>query len=681
MPNQPVEHEEKNRPETKAERLEKRAENAIRADVKPEDREALKDRHLEAEVKEQKNRSMSPEEAATRAKRGEKVVGDATKALGFSLGIEKNNKKGDRDVLLPGRTSEEVKTLQKAEARGKQELPFDPDELQGKATVQNKPSFDEQLKQIQQDAIKQGAPPELFSENEKVRFVPAGTALEIRGQKYELNHLTAQCADVATDARDTSQSSPTTTNSMDHLRVRVVVGGDGVKRIDGHFLKEDNNLIDAVGKLTEPITNAVSKFTADSSKQLGDVIESGKRAVGLSPQLEEHKPIHQATGDGSTLPKSIQNPGDAANLGVGAGTGFVKAVNEMMPGLTPKGAVDGTVQAAKQLGELAKAHGAHEKNLHENPIGTLFNDAVEVKKMYDGAVDWANKRSQTESFAERGQDIGKASPDVLMASEIIFIANGKLMPPRDAAKLQLETKTPAELEALGIKRTTADQIKAEDAVNPIDRNALQQEKFRQLRQLSAENQPLIDDFKGLMDDKYASHSYGEPKLEETILKKVERPDTKARKPWFDIEHVRDGQRFTTVVDNLDVLPSIAKDLKASKFEVFEANISKMEPNERGWRMMPFDLRAPNGQFVEFQVLPREMHEAGKVTHPIYDKWRDKPLESLSRQEKIFRRDELMLARDVSEKAWSDYLKRTGQSELHVKALTKKVEEVLKEERK
>lgn len=43
----------------------------------------------------------------------------------------------------------------------------------------------------------------------KTRFVPAGTALEIRGQKYELNQLTAQGLDVVTDATPVPSNTKT----------------------------------------------------------------------------------------------------------------------------------------------------------------------------------------------------------------------------------------------------------------------------------------------------------------------------------------------------------------------------------------------------------------------------------------------------------------------------------------
>lgn len=95
-------------------------------------------------------------------------------------------------------------------------------------------------------------------------------------------------------------------------------------------------------------------------------------------------------------------------------------------------------------------------------------------------------------------------------------------------------------------------------------------------------------------------------------------------------------------------------------------------------MMPFDVRAPNGQLLEYQVLPREMYEAGKTTHTIYEKWRQKPLKDLSVQEKIQRRDDLIHARDVSEQAWHNYLDRTSQSESHVKTILNRVTKLILE---
>jgi len=426
---------------------------------------------------------------------------------------------------------------------------------------------------------------------EKTRFAPAGTPLEIRGHSYPLNELTAQNADKVSDARDKPKDNPM-------AGVPTVVGKDGVRRLEGHFQPEQSDeakLIEAVGKVIEPVTQAVSRFNAESTKALHHIVEQGREAVGLShPHVS--KPVHAATGDGSTLPKPIQNPGDAMHLGIGATTGFTKAINEMMPGLTPKGVIGGAAQAVKQAGALVQAHNEHEAKFHKNPIGTVLHDAATAGKMYDGAVDWANKRSQTESFAQRGQDIGKASPDIMMLNEIVFIArSGRLITPRDATNLQLETKTPEALEKLGIKRVTSDQVKPEDMVNPIDRSAPPKEKVRQLEQLSKANEPLVKDFAKHIDEKFGTKSESNLKDPKDILLKSVRADIREKQPWFDVEHVRDALRFKTEVEDLRSLPAIAKKLKESNFQIIKVDVDQLlNPKGRGWRMAAFDLRAPNG---------------------------------------------------------------------------------------
>lgn len=134
MPNHPSDDTEKNRPESKAERAEQRAAKSILRQEAPEERQALVDRQVEVAEKDKSVRALTPEAAATLAKRGEKVVGAATLALGFSPSLEKTKKDGSKSVILPGRTADDVQTLSKAEATGANgHFPFDPNELQGKA--------------------------------------------------------------------------------------------------------------------------------------------------------------------------------------------------------------------------------------------------------------------------------------------------------------------------------------------------------------------------------------------------------------------------------------------------------------------------------------------------------------------------------------------------------------------
>ena len=82
-------------------------------------------------------------------------------------------------------------------------------------------------------------------------------------------------------------------------------------------------------------------------------------------------------------------------------------------------------------------------------------------------------------------------------------------------------------------------------------------------------------------------------------------------------------------------------------------------------MAAFDLRAPNGQIIEYQILPREMNEAGKIEHQIYKSVRGDDLASLSRSEKAEHLKIDKQARTLYQSAWSAYLKRTHQTEAQV----------------
>ncbi len=459
------------------------------------------------------------------------------------------------------------------------------------------------------------------------------------------------------------------------------------KKLEGYInntpdVKEkiEESPVSMMAKAMEPVTDSFSKFTAESTKHLHNMMEEAKEAFGIKPSEKPHNSI---SPEGFAVLQSVESPRDASHVLAGAVTGFDKTINEAMPGLTPRGALEATAELGKRIVDRA-LHPAPEAVLDQlkhqlDPIGAFKDDIAKLGKKYDQMVDWAADRSQ-KSFSERGESAGKAGPDVLMAAEgIVFIAkSGEWITRENAIRAGLEKLTPEELKERGITKTTVEHMKPEDIVNPIDRNASPEEKIRQLQKLSAENQPLIEDFKNQVDSKYGSFSYGEPKKPQDILDKPQRQEVREKYPWFEIEHVRDSQRFTTVVDNLDALPAIAKDLKESGFQVIDAPISKMEPNKRGWRMMPFDLRAPNGQLIEYQVLFKEMAEAGRVTHPIHKKWRGSESSELSKSDKILKQTDFVTARDTCNAAWDAYLKRTGQNAEHIRTILEQVQNILRQ---
>ncbi len=363
-------------------------------------------------------------------------------------------------------------------------------------------------------------------------------------------------------------------------------------------------------------------------------------------------------GNVSNVPevtKGVQSWQDVADLKNSIGDGLAKAFNATVDYLSKPGAV------TESLDQIGPALDTAFDYYWNTPLEQKAKDAEEFAGfLYHNLED---SIGHPMSQAEIGEHSGEMMPGFFPLGGG---AKARALTEREIEALggieKLEKMSAQELEKLGLRK-----VNPADIVNPIDKAASSEEKVMQLQKLSAENQPLIDEFTQHLDKKYGSLSFGSPKDAQKIIEKAARPEILEKKPWFGIEHIRDSQRFTTVIDNLDVLPKILEDLKASKFEIVEANIGKMDPNSRGWRMMPFDLRAPNGQLIEFQVVPREMHEAGKLTHSIHEKWRGKAISDIDELSK-----DLSRARKICDNAWDSYLKRTGQTPEHIEKILEKI---------
>lgn len=216
-----------------------------------------------------------------------------------------------------------------------------------------------------------------------------------------------------------------------------------------------------------------------------------------------------------------------------------------------------------------------------------------------------------------------------------------------------------------------------DIVNPIDRTATAEQKVAQLMALSKQNQSLVEQFLKRIDTKLGTKSEISFKEPQEILDKAKRPSIRQAKDWFEVEHVRDAFRFRTVVDNLEDLPKITRLLVDSDFTLVKPDVEKLlKPKERGWRMVAIDLRAPNGQIVEFQFLPNEMYEAGKAEHQMYMNVRGKDVNRLSPAEKLEIREMNIRAKNLYSEAWDTYLRRTGQTEGDIRKFVEAAKEVL-----
>jgi hypothetical protein len=181
--------------------------------------------------------------------------------------------------------------------------------------------------------------------------------------------------------------------------------------------------------------------------------------------------------------------------------------------------------------------------------------------------------------------------------------------------------------------------------NPIDSAASVDKQISQLQELSRENEPIVRDFLGRVDSKLGSTSVLDYKKPETIVDKVLRK--KEESPWFGVEHIRDSFRFRTTIENLQDLDEIAKSVMNSPFKVIKYDgYQLLSPkHSSGWRMAAFDLRAPNGQILEYQAVVRELNDAGKEGHKLFEQ----------------RRSGLgSIPSDLYLKAWKSYKDRTGQ---------------------
>jgi hypothetical protein len=270
----------------------------------------------------------------------------------------------------------------------------------------------------------------------------------------------------------------------------------------------------------------------------------------------------------------------------------------------------------------------------------------------------------------------KASARLAYETAFFFLGAKAAISEKAVKLMNLEEKSELELRVLGIERRT-ESLSEKDIFSPIDRHASTGEKISQLQTLSVENQPLVEKFLKRIDTELGTKSELDFKEPAEIENKANRPAIKETKEWFDIEHVRDAIRFRTPVDNLNELPKIVKALKESGFEIVNPDFGKLlSPKGRGWRMAAIDLRAPNGQIIEYQILPKELNDAGKIEHATFEEWRGRDSATLSREEKIARERADRDAAKFYRNAWDSYLKRTGQTEETIKRIIADATEIL-----
>ncbi len=402
--------------ESKSEHLERQAEGLERGQAVSElDKGTLNDRQRNEHNDRKEERKLSLGEQIQ--KTGMAKLGVITKAFGESISITKTDEKtGHVQELVRGRSKEEVAAAlkQMSEASDKGLMLG-----AGGSFVDGSKPIEETLKKIKEDAIKAGAPEELFAINQKaseykIKYVAAGTPFEAANRTYDPESVLA--AGPHAIASDDSMPDPKTRTGAE----------DRTAILQGHVVVNEVRTNDAM----ETAKAAMTMLSEQAGRIAGDGISVGKaidllkEAVGLNEQTKPPEAVHAPTGDFSTLPRGVQNAGDILQVGAGTTAGYVQSVNEIVPLLSPQGAGK-MIEAAPQFVQefFRKDNPAEAADFLRRQIDPIYTVQQDAQKVADVLTDWANHRSR-ESFGERGQDAGSVAFD-LSPLESGFILAGK----------------------------------------------------------------------------------------------------------------------------------------------------------------------------------------------------------------------------------------------------------------
>lgn len=205
---------------------------------------------------------------------------------------------------------------------------------------------------------------------------------------------------------------------------------------------------------------------------------------------------------------------------------------------------------------------------------------------------------------------------------------------------------------------------ADRPVNPIDPNATNEEKLEQIHALTKVNKPIVQ---SLVDAINEAIPNAEAKLsvksDKAILGKTERPSILAKRPWWGMEHLADTLRFKSIVESLHDFPKVVQVLADHGIEVVKVDRPKLEePNAWGWRMLPIDLRMPNGQLVEHYIVGKHLDAAQeREGHDLFEKWRYRDENQLTPEEFAEYHRDVARSDEIYREAWDKDFGRPGET--------------------
>ena len=249
-------------------------------------------------------------------------------------------------------------------------------------------------------------------------------------------------------------------------------------------------------------------------------------------------------------------------------------------------------------------------------------------------------------------------PDLVQPDPRAGMVSRETMAVQQAAKIMQQAR-----DALGraVPLIEEDAVPADRITLPIDPAMSPADKLSAIRQLTAENKPMLDQQLAAMDAKLGTSSNANIKEEARILEKASRPSILAKKPWHGVEHIRDTLRFQTKIKTFDQIEKAAAEMLGNGYRIVKVDTEKMlEPKEWGWRFAGFDLRAPNGQLVEWYIIFDQMYEAKKTKggHKLFEDWRNLSAKKIQARQVEYYAD-LYASQKLYREAFEDGLRASG----------------------
>lgn len=215
-----------------------------------------------------------------------------------------------------------------------------------------------------------------------------------------------------------------------------------------------------------------------------------------------------------------------------------------------------------------------------------------------------------------------------------------------------------------------DSVALADIVNPIDLAASVDGKLDELVELSAANEPELTRTASDLDASLSTTTEVDKKQPGRIKEKAQRPQILRKKPWFDVEHVRDALRFRSRIDKVEDFSDALVSLGSAGFPVVKIDLGRkfVDGTGWGWRFAGADFRmGDGGQLVEYYATFDEVMDANdSECHALYEKWRNEPpISDPAVQEQLA--EDMERSRAIYRAAWTKALARVGLDERGARA--------------